>query len=318
VASQSSLRLSAGDERGDKRGLQPSVHYRCGLAHLRHNLTTLKFDKFRRGMEIMRGRVSSAIRRFAPVCAAIVLCLSLAHCSNTSNVDPRYGVSPSARLVEPGEPVPKGGGVYRVGSPYTVGGRVYVPQDDPRYRAEGLASWYGSDFHGRATANGEIFDADSISAAHPTLPLPSYVRVTNLGNSHSIIVRVNDRGPYHGNRIIDVSKKTAHLLGFTVRGTASVRVEYVGRAPIEGSDDRLLEATLRENGPAPSPDDGKVAATSIAPNFPAQPAPARNPRFASASAPEQQWAPPGAALSYTGTASATSESTQLLSGRGLY
>ena len=171
----------------------------------------------------------------------------LAHCAR-SKVDARYGVSPSARLVEPGEPVPKGGGVYRVGSPYVVGGRVYVPEDDPHYRAEGIASWYGADFHGRATANGEIFDAESISAAHPTLPLPSYVRVTNLSNGHSLIVRVNDRGPYAANRIIDVSRRAAQLLGFTDRGTAWVRVEYVGRAPLEGSDDRMLEATLRENG----------------------------------------------------------------------
>src|ERR1700728_388589 len=170
----------------------------------------------------MRGRASSAIRRVAPFGACAVLCLALAHCSNSSNVDARYGVSPSARLIEPGEPVPKGGGVYRVGSPYVVGGRVYVPQDDPHYRAEGVASWYGSDFHGRATANGEIFDADSISAAHPTLPLPSYARVTNLGNGRSLIVRINDRGPYAANRIIDVSKRTAQLLAFTNRGTAMV------------------------------------------------------------------------------------------------
>jgi rare lipoprotein A len=76
-----------------------------------------------------------------------------------------------------------------------VAGRVYVPQDNPHYRADGVASWYGSDFHGRSTANGEIFDAEAITAAHPTLPLPSYVRVTNLSNGRSLIVRVNDRGP---------------------------------------------------------------------------------------------------------------------------
>ena len=102
-------------------------------------------------------------------------------------------------------------------------------EDNPHYRAEGVASWYGSDFHGRATANGEIFDAPKhFGAAHPTLPLPCYVRVTNLSNGHSLIVRVNDRGPYHGGRIIDVSQKAAQLLGFTMSGTAWVRVEYVG------------------------------------------------------------------------------------------
>ena len=103
---------------------------------------------------------------------------------------------PVARVVEPGQPVPKGGGVYRVGKPYTVAGRVYVPEENTNYSAVGLASWYGDDFHGRYTANGEIFDMTSISAAHPTLPLPSYVRVTNLANNRSIVVRVNDRGPY--------------------------------------------------------------------------------------------------------------------------
>ncbi len=242
-----------------------------------------------------------------------MLCLGLAHCANSGNVDARYGVSPSARLVEPGEPVPKGGGVYRVGSPYMVGGRVYVPEEDPDYRGVGLASWYGSDFHGRATANGEIFDADSISAAHPTLPLPSYVRVTNLGNGRSIVVRVNDRGPYHGNRIIDVSKRTAHLLGFTVRGTAWVRVEYVGRAPMEGSDDRMLEATLRQNEPAPAPGDVRLAANA----FPPQPPPARNPRFASAApigpAPDADAVLPAAARPTSAPAT-----DAFLNGRGLY
>jgi rare lipoprotein A (peptidoglycan hydrolase) len=182
----------------------------------------------------------SPILRFAPVAACAALCFSLANCA------------PSARL-------PKGGGVYRVGSPYIVAGRFYVPQDNPHYRADGVASWYGSDFHGRSTANGEIFDAEAITAAHPTLPLPSYVRVTNLSNGRSLIVRVNDRGPYAGNRIVDVSKRAAYLLGFTVSGTAWVRVEYVGPAPIEGSDDRVLEATLREGEPAPAPSTTKLA-----------------------------------------------------------
>jgi rare lipoprotein A (peptidoglycan hydrolase) len=138
-------------------------------------------------------------------------------------------------------------------------------QDNPHYRAEGIASWYGEDFHGRMTANGEVFDLNGISAAHPTLPLPSYVRVTNLSNGRSLIVRVNDRGPYSSNRIIDVSTKAAYLLGFRNRGTAWVRVEYVGRAPMVGSDDRILAATLRQDEPAPLPGDVKLAAMPIAP-----------------------------------------------------
>jgi rare lipoprotein A len=191
-----------------------------------------------------------------------VICLLLANCSGGSfgSLDPRYGVSSSPRVIAPGEPVPKGGGSYRVGAPYVVAGKTYVPEDDPHYRAEGVASWYGSDFHGRLTANGEIFDRQSMSAAHATLPLPSYVRVTNISNHKSVIVRVNDRGPYAGNRLIDVSERAASLLGFYGSGLAPVKVEYVGRAPIEGSDDVMLMATLREGGePAPSPSLVRVA-----------------------------------------------------------
>lgn len=181
--------------------------------------------------------------------------LLVANCGGgklSSKIDPKYGVAASPRVVAPGQPVPKGGGAYRVGKAYQVAGRTYVPNEDTNYKAEGLASWYGEDFHGRLTANGEVFDMQSIAAAHPTLPMPSYVRVTNLGNGNSMIVRVNDRGPYHGNRVIDVSERAADLLGFKNRGTARVRVEYVGRAPIEGSDDVQLASSLRTNGAAPS------------------------------------------------------------------
>src|SRR4029077_1648094 len=193
--------------------------------------------------------------------AAAAICVLLANCSSSlvSQVDPKYGVSSSPRVVEFGEPVPKGGGTYRVGKPYTVAGRVYVPEEDVHYREEGLASWYGEDFHGRLTANGEVFDMGSLSAAHPTLPMPCYVRVTNLSNGKSLIVRVNDRGPYHGNRLIDVSNKAAELLEFKGNGVAKVRVEYVARAPLEGSDDRQLMATLRTGVPAPSPSMVRVA-----------------------------------------------------------
>ena len=195
--------------------------------------------------------------------AAVAACLMLANCSSSgkfgSRVDPKYGVSSSPRVVAFGEPVPKGGGVYRVGKPYTVAGRVYVPEEDVNYREDGLASWYGDDFHGRLTANGEVFDMGSLTAAHPTLPMPCYARVTNLSNGKSLVVRVNDRGPYHGNRLIDVSNKAAELLEFKGNGVAHVRVEYVGRAPLEGSDDRQLLATLRTGVPAPSPSMVRVA-----------------------------------------------------------
>lgn len=195
------------------------------------------------------------IGRRARVLVLIAGCLALAACSNSQmagKIDPRYGVAASARVVEPGQPVPKGGGVYRLGQPYTVAGRVYTPEENTNYSAVGMASWYGDDFHGRYTANGEVFDMHSISAAHPTLPLPSYVRVTNLVNNRSIVVRVNDRGPYARDRLIDVSVKTAELLGFHGHGVTRVKVEYVGRAPLQGSDDRKLIATLREGGSSAS------------------------------------------------------------------
>jgi rare lipoprotein A len=275
----------------------------------------------------MRRGVRVFVRWFAPFGAFAALCLSLANCANNNP----YGVSASARLVAPGEPVPKGGGVYHVGQPYTVGGHVYVPEENPHYSVVGVASWYGEDFHGRGTANGEIFDADSISAAHPTLPLPSYARVTNLSNGRSIIVRINDRGPYAANRIIDVSRKTAHLLGFTVRGTAWVRVEYVGHAPIQGSDDRVLEATLRQGTPAPAPGDVQLASASPVPSFPPQPAAtpsqASTQRYASAGTPAGNTVNDAAptftpsraapAVSYADPGN-TPGGNAVLNGRGLY
>jgi peptidoglycan lytic transglycosylase len=211
----------------------------------------------------MRWREEARLAGGLRVGAAALSCALLANCASsdklTSRVDPKYGVSASPRVVEPGQPVPKGGGAYRVGKPYLVGGRMYVPEENRRYRGEGLASWYGEDFHGRLTANGEIYDMESISAAHPTLPMPSYVRVTNLANQRSLIVRVNDRGPYHANREIDVSVRAAQLLDFHRKGVTRVKVEYVGPAPLEGSDDRRLMATLREGGPAPAPSTVMVA-----------------------------------------------------------
>jgi rare lipoprotein A len=221
----------------------------------------------------MGNRRSDLVIRAARGAVAVAACLFLANCASSgkfaSRVDPRYGVSSSPRVVAMGDPVPKGGGTYRVGKPYTVGGRVYVPEEDVNYREEGLASWYGDDFHGRLTANGEVFDMSSLTAAHPTLPMPCYARVTNLSNGKSLIVRVNDRGPYHGNRLMDVSSRAAELLEFKGNGIARVRVEYVGRAPLEGSDDNQLIATLRTGVPAPSPSLVRVAsARSFVPEMP--------------------------------------------------
>ncbi len=121
----------------------------------------------------------------------------------------------------------KSQGKYKVGSPYTIKGKRYYPAVDYRYNKTGIASWYGPNFHGKLTANGEIFDQNELTAAHKTLPLPSIVRVTNLENGRSLIVRVNDRGPYAHGRIIDMSKRSAELLGFKNKGVAKVRVQVL-------------------------------------------------------------------------------------------
>jgi rare lipoprotein A len=184
----------------------------------------------------------------AGVALGVANCASPDKVASGRSVDPKYGVSASPRVVADGDPVPKGGGRELVGRPYVIAGRTYTPQDTRGYSREGLASWYGTAFHGRLTANGEVFDRYSIAAAHPTLPLPSYARVTNIRNHRSMIVRVNDRGPYHADRIMDVSERVAEALDFKRTGTAQVRVQYVGKASLRGSDDEKLLATLREDG----------------------------------------------------------------------
>ena len=119
------------------------------------------------------------------------------------------------------------GGVYKVGKPYKIMGKTYYPKEDYSYSEVGIASWYGSDFHNKKTANGERYDMNTLTAAHRTLPMPSIVKVTNLENGRSLVLRVNDRGPYAKNRIIDISKRGAQLLGFQTKGTAKVRVELL-------------------------------------------------------------------------------------------
>ncbi|MFG1226777.1 septal ring lytic transglycosylase RlpA family protein [Xanthobacter wiegelii] len=216
-----------------------------------------------------------SIRRLRTL-AVLSSLVALAGCGSVeslgSKIDPIWGVSTSPRVVAEGDPVPRGGGGYKVGKPYTIGGRTYFPAENPNYVAEGQASWYGKDFHGRKTANGEIFDMSSISAAHKTLPMPSYVRVTNLSNDRSIVVRVNNRGPYVGDRLIDVSYKTAELLGFAKNGVARVRVQYLGRAPLDDDDDIKLASTLRTDGtPADLIEGSPVRVASAKPFVPEGP-----------------------------------------------
>jgi rare lipoprotein A len=177
-----------------------------------------------------------------------------------------YGVKASPRVSYKKSNLPRGGGRDQVGRPYKVRGKMYYPKEDKNYRKLGRASWYGDAFHGRLTANGEIYDMTHLTAAHPTMPLPSYARVTNTKNGSSVIVRVNDRGPYSNGRLIDLSKRAAEMLDYTHSGTANVKVEYVGRAPLEGNDDQYLLASYRPGNAAPDPSDGLPTGVMIAMN----------------------------------------------------
>ena len=155
-----------------------------------------------------------------------------------------YGVAASP-IVARGARLPRGGGYSKIGSPYVVKGRRYYPTKNPKLVQTGRASWYGQAFHGRKTANGEVYDMNHLTAAHKTMPLPSYARVTNVKNGHSVIVRVNDRGPFSNNRVIDLSKRAAEILDYTLAGTAQVKVEYVGPAPLHGQDDAYLMSSIK-------------------------------------------------------------------------
>lgn len=119
------------------------------------------------------------------------------------------------------------GGYFKIGNPYSIFGVAYEPKDYEEFEETGTASWYGSEFHGKKTANGEIYNKGDITAAHPTLPLPSIIRATNIENGKVAIVRVNDRGPFAKNRIIDFSEKSAELLGFREKGTTQVKIELL-------------------------------------------------------------------------------------------
>lgn len=133
-------------------------------------------------------------------------------------------------------------GIFKIGNPYEIQGVAYFPQNYEEFEEVGTASWYGADFHGKKTANGETYDSSTMTAAHRTLPLPSMVKVTNLRNNKSVIVRVNDRGPFAKNRVIDVSQKAAEELGFRSQGTTEVRVQL-----LRNDTDELLEKLKIKN-----------------------------------------------------------------------
>lgn len=156
--------------------------------------------------------------------------LLLAACSTVGGgiYDRGGSGAPSGRYPNDGElPTGDQGVERKVGKPYKIAGEWYYPKEDPTYDEVGLASWYGKDFHGKKTANGEYFNMNALTAAHKTLPLPTFVKVTNLSNGRSIILRVNDRGPFVGDRIIDVSRRGAQLLGFQKQGVTRVRIQAV-------------------------------------------------------------------------------------------
>ena len=161
------------------------------------------------------------------------------------------------------------GGIYKIGTPYEIEGEWYYPQEDATYDNTGIASWYGTKFHGRRTANGEIFDMDLLTAAHPTLPMPVRAKVTNLENGRSVVVRINDRGPFAKDREIDMSRHAADILGFKEKGTAKVRVQYLGRAPLYDTSGRMIKRQEPDRFIADKPmtpkEDSKVAAAPIAP-----------------------------------------------------
>jgi rare lipoprotein A len=170
--------------------------------------------------------------------------------------------------------VPPNAGIYKVGQPYQIEGTWYYPREQPDYDETGVASWYGPTFHGQHTANGEIFDANGISAAHRTLPMPVNVRVTDLENGKSLIVRVNDRGPFARGRIIDVSAAAAKLLGFYGKGTAKVRVTYMSRANLPGTDTPAEEDTppaIANALPPTPPGAVQVASLNAVPGLPDAP-----------------------------------------------
>jgi rare lipoprotein A len=199
-------------------------------------------------------------RRFAPLSALVVLALVLAACSGTRR--------PSSTGTAAGDT--RSQGLYKVGKPYQIEGTWYYPAEDWTYNETGIASWYGEAFHGKNTANGEVFDLNAVTAAHRTLPLPTIVEVTNLENGRSLQVRVNDRGPYARGRIIDLSRRSAQLLGLEGAGTAKVRVKILVPESIQaaslarrnGVDDKAVAALDAPPVPAPLP---KVAAQPLAP-----------------------------------------------------
>lgn len=197
--------------------------------------------------------------------AILSLTLFIAGCSSSGGIFSSNG-APSGRYPNDDE-LPKGsqGVARKIGTPYKVAGRWYYPKEDATYDEVGLASWYGKDFHGKKTANGEYFNMNALTAAHKTLPLPTYVKVTNIANGRTIILRVNDRGPFVSDRLLDVSRRGAQLLGFQKQGVTRVRIQAVdedGNLP-RGARRAPPTRTVQKEAPKISTSEA-AAATALA------------------------------------------------------
>ncbi|MDR3435460.1 septal ring lytic transglycosylase RlpA family protein [Telmatospirillum sp.] len=218
--------------------------------------------------------------KFPPVRVLLLVagCVLVSACAGTSH---------TTYAVKDGQGNQEGGG-YKIGKPYQIGGVWYYPAEDYSYEETGIASWYGPDFHGKFTANGEVFDQNDVTAAHRTLPLPSFVRVTNLDNGRSLVVRVNDRGPFAHSRIIDLSRRSAQLLGIEQQGTARVKVEIM--AEESKALAMRLKSKSEEGQVAAAPRETVQAETLPAPGSSEQAKPIVN----TAPAPRPQVTPPDA------------------------
>ena len=237
------------------------------------------------GLEI-RG-ITGIGRQIRPLALAALCCFGLAACAETE-----FLVHTAKQVNGTGSSDAKLGR-YKVGSPYQIKSVWYYPAEDYEYAETGIASWYGPNFHGKKTANGEIYNQNDLTAAHRTLPLPSAVRVTNLENGRSIVLRINDRGPFAHSRIIDVSRRGAQLLGFERNGTAKVQVDIlevesrqlkvaainggeqqlqVAASPREAVVSQPLPASGESAGAAPAPTATQTAARTA----PLEPTPAQS------------------------------------------
>lgn len=194
-------------------------------------------------------RFADAISKIRPLVLFLIVINVLGGCAETEL---------ASHLAKKGRSQTQG--TFKVGDPYKVGGQWYNPTETYEYTQTGIASWYGPEFHGKRTANGEKFDMNELTAAHKTLQMPSLVRVTNLENGKSIIVRINDRGPFSRGRVIDMSSKAADLLGFKGRGTAKVRLQVlseesraIAMAAKQGQDTKGYEIAMNQHGQLPAP-----------------------------------------------------------------